>query len=104
MVEFDLKVKLILRIISYLTYICWEIDNFVIKSDIFKRLFHLYKEYSQEIIVLPVMGDTIEKVSKSSILTKVSILSILAKSIGNSIPLERAMFLVSIPDQSLNTS
>ena len=50
------------------------------------------------------MGDTIEKVSKSSILTKVSILSILAKSIGNSIPLERAMFLVSIPDQSLNTS
>jgi hypothetical protein len=31
--------KLILRIISYLTYICWEIDNFVIKSDIFKRFF-----------------------------------------------------------------
>ena len=31
-----------------------------------------------------VMGDTIEKVSKSLILTKVSILSILAKSIGNS--------------------
>jgi hypothetical protein len=51
-----------------------------------------------------VMGDTIEKVSKSSILTKVSILSILAKSIGNSIPLEPAMFLVSIADQSLNTS
>ena len=51
-----------------------------------------------------VMGDTIEKVSKSSILTKVSILSILAKSISNSIPLEPAMFLVSIPDQSLNTS
>jgi hypothetical protein len=51
-----------------------------------------------------VMGDTIEKVSKSSILTKVSILSILAKSIGNSIPLEPAMFLISIPDQSLNTS
>ena len=47
-----------------------------------------------------VMGDTIEKVSKSSILTKVSILSILAKSISNSIPLEPAMFLVSIPDQS----
>ena len=23
----------------YLTYICWEIDNFVIKSDIFKRFF-----------------------------------------------------------------
>jgi hypothetical protein len=51
-VEFDLKVKLILRIISYLTSICWEIDNLVIKSDIFKRRFHLYKEYSQEIIVL----------------------------------------------------
>ena len=31
MVEFYLKLKLILR---YLTYICWEIDNFVIKSDI----------------------------------------------------------------------
>ena len=29
---------MILRIISYLTYICWEIDNFVIKSnDIFRR-------------------------------------------------------------------
>jgi hypothetical protein len=51
-----------------------------------------------------VMGDTIEKVSKSSIFTKVSILSILAKSIGNSIPLEPAMFFVSILDQSLNTS
>jgi hypothetical protein len=38
-VEFYLKLKLILRIISYLTYICWEIDNFVIKSDIFKRFF-----------------------------------------------------------------
>ena len=32
MVEFYHKLKLILRIISYLTYICWEIDNFVIKS------------------------------------------------------------------------
>jgi hypothetical protein len=51
-----------------------------------------------------VMGDTIEKVSKSSILTKVSILSILAKSIGNSIALVPAMFLVSIAEQSLNTS
>ena len=39
MVEFYLKMKLTLRIISYLTYICWEIDNFVIKSDIFKRFF-----------------------------------------------------------------
>ena len=38
-VEFYLKLKLVLRIISYLTYICWEIDNFVIKSDIFKRFF-----------------------------------------------------------------
>jgi hypothetical protein len=55
-------------------------------------------------IQILVMGDTIEKVSKSSILTKISILSILAKSIGNSIPLEPAIFLVSIPDQSLNTS
>ena len=39
------------------------------------------------------MGDTIVMVSKSSILTKVSILSILAKSIGNSIPLGPATFL-----------
>ena len=31
MVEFYLKLKLILRIITYLTYKCWEIDNFVIK-------------------------------------------------------------------------
>jgi hypothetical protein len=38
-VEFYLKLKLILRIITYLTYICWEIDNFVIKSDISTRLF-----------------------------------------------------------------
>jgi hypothetical protein len=38
-VEFYLKLKLILRIISYLTYICWETDNFVIKSDIFRRFF-----------------------------------------------------------------
>jgi hypothetical protein len=38
-VEFYLKLKLVLRIISYLTYICWEIDNFVIKSDNFKRFF-----------------------------------------------------------------
>jgi hypothetical protein len=38
-VEFYLKLKLILCIISYLTYICWEIDNFVIKSDIFRRFF-----------------------------------------------------------------
>jgi hypothetical protein len=38
-VEFYLKLKLILRIITYLTHICWEIDNFVIKSDIFRRFF-----------------------------------------------------------------
>jgi hypothetical protein len=38
-VEFYLKLKLILRIITYITYICWEIDNFVIKSDIFSRFF-----------------------------------------------------------------
>jgi hypothetical protein len=38
-VEFYLKLKLILRIITYLTYISWEIDNFVIKSDIFRRFF-----------------------------------------------------------------
>jgi hypothetical protein len=38
-VEFYLKLKLILRIITYLTYICWEIDNFVIKSDILRRFF-----------------------------------------------------------------
>jgi hypothetical protein len=37
-VEFYLKLKLVLRIITYLTYIlCWEIDNFVIKSDLFGR-------------------------------------------------------------------
>jgi hypothetical protein len=30
-VEFYLKLKLILRTITYLTYKCWEIDNFVIK-------------------------------------------------------------------------
>ena len=42
MVEFYVKLKLILRIISYLTYICWETDNFVIKSDIFRRFF-IYK-------------------------------------------------------------
>ena len=41
MVEFYLKLKLILRIITYLSvsYKCWEIDNFVIKSDIFRRFF-----------------------------------------------------------------
>jgi hypothetical protein len=38
-VEFYLKLKLILRITTYLTYICWEIDNFVIESDIFRRFF-----------------------------------------------------------------
>ena len=37
LVEFYLKLRLILRIITYLTYICWKINNFVIKSDIFRR-------------------------------------------------------------------
>ena len=32
MVEFYLKLRLILRIITYLTYICWEINNFVIET------------------------------------------------------------------------
>jgi hypothetical protein len=36
-VEFYLKLKLILRIITNLTYICWDIDKFVIKSDIFRH-------------------------------------------------------------------
>ena len=49
-----------------------------------------------------VMGGTIEKVSKSSILTKVSILSILEKSIGNSIPLEPAMFLVRLKAKNVD--
>jgi hypothetical protein len=34
-----MHVFLVLRIITYLTYICWEISNFVIKSDIFRRFF-----------------------------------------------------------------
>jgi hypothetical protein len=41
-VEFYLKSKLILRIITYLTYICWEIDNFVIESDIFRRFVRIF--------------------------------------------------------------
>ena len=41
-VEFYLKLKAILRIITYLTYICWEIDNFVIKSDIFRRFVRIF--------------------------------------------------------------
>ena len=37
MVEFYLKFEAYnMRIITYLTYTCWEIDNFVTKSDIFK--------------------------------------------------------------------
>ena len=42
MVEFYLKLKLILRRITYLTYICWEIDNFVIKSDIFRQFVGIF--------------------------------------------------------------
>jgi hypothetical protein len=38
-VEFYFTLKLILRIITYLTNRCWEIDKFVIKSDIFRRFF-----------------------------------------------------------------
>ena len=49
-------------------------------------------------------GGFVPVVSGFSTCPKVSILSILAKSIGNSIPLEPAMFLVSIAEQSLNTS
>jgi hypothetical protein len=41
-VEFYLKLKSILRIITYLTYLCWEIDNFVIKSDIFGRFVRIF--------------------------------------------------------------
>jgi hypothetical protein len=41
-VEFYLKLKPILRIMTYLTYICWEIDNFVIKSDIFRRFVRIF--------------------------------------------------------------
>ena len=41
-VEFYLKLKPMLRIITYLTYICWEIDNFVIKSDIFRRFVRIF--------------------------------------------------------------
>ena len=42
MVGFYLKLKPILRIITYLTYICWEIDNFVIKSDIVRRFVRIF--------------------------------------------------------------
>jgi hypothetical protein len=41
-VEFYLKLKPILCIITYLPYICWEIDNFVIKSDIFRRFVRIF--------------------------------------------------------------
>jgi hypothetical protein len=43
-VEFYLKLKLILRIITYLTYLCWEIDNSVIKSDIFSRFVRIFSK------------------------------------------------------------
>jgi hypothetical protein len=46
-VEFYLKLKPILRIITYLTYICWEIDNFVIKSDIFRRFVRIFLKNSR---------------------------------------------------------
>jgi hypothetical protein len=41
-VEFYLKLKPILRIITYLTCICWEIDNFVTKSDMFRRFVRIF--------------------------------------------------------------
>jgi hypothetical protein len=45
------KLKLILRIIiTYLTYICLGIDNFVIKSDIFRGFF-IFKNILNTIIV-----------------------------------------------------
>jgi hypothetical protein len=48
-VEFYLKLKLIVRIITYLTYICWEIDKFVIiKSEIFRR-FSICKDILKKI-------------------------------------------------------
>ena len=44
MVEFYLKLKLTLRINNIPDiYICWEIDNFVIKSDICRRFFINYR-------------------------------------------------------------
>ena len=53
-VEFYLKLKLILRIITYLTYICWEIDNFVIKSDIFRRFFICIKNILNSLTTVPI--------------------------------------------------
>ena len=50
-VEFYLKLRLILRIITYLTYICWEINNFVIKM-IFLGDFSFVRIFLK-IIVLP---------------------------------------------------
>jgi hypothetical protein len=38
----NISMYIIIRIITYLTYKCWEIDNFVIKSDIFRQFF-IYK-------------------------------------------------------------
>jgi hypothetical protein len=46
-VEFYLKLKLVLRIITYLTYICWEIDNFVIKSEYILGDFSLVRIFSK---------------------------------------------------------
>ena len=51
-VEFYIILKLILRIITYLTYICLEIDNFVIKCDILRGFFN-FKNSLNLIIVLP---------------------------------------------------
>ena len=42
-----------LRVITYLTYICWEIDNFVIKSDIFRRFVRIFLRNYRVTMVLP---------------------------------------------------
>ena len=52
MVEFYIKLKLILRIITYLAYICLGLNcNFVIKSDILEGFFNF--KTILKIIVLP---------------------------------------------------
>ena len=60
-VEFYLKLMLILRIITYLTYICREIDNFVIKSDIFRRFF--LKVFLKVFLILLFLKNILKKLS-----------------------------------------
>ena len=50
MVVFYFKLKLILRIITYLAYICLGIDHFVIKSDILGVFFNSKTIYSYNIV------------------------------------------------------